>query len=412
MSDIQVSREPYIDAPEGHAVYAQNPSYTSVEGRMLLEAVKHEGLHIDDQNRKWYYHERIYRRRSDDNGETWTAEPDLTRESPSALDGEHRTVPMHVLDPNEDLLVSFHCTYEIDTREAMFQGGSRRQKTYRIRYEISRDGGRTWSPSHQVIDHRDAYGEIAWGPGLRYGGTGAMADLFAWTFLDDGALVFGLTVANAEGGREGVVYVQARWNADRSDLVFTVGDLILMPSGKFPGSCCEPAVAHLGGTRLFNTMRCQGDPSTGIYSTRYSTVSEDGGLTWSEPEPLRYDDGATVWTPASYSQFVRSSKTGKTYWFANILPDPVHGQTPRYPLTSAEFDTDSCRIIRASVRSAQELPHGAPAERRYTNWGSYEERGTLDLILTLPEQPKHTDFSAMTRPEAFTADCIRYRIQV
>jgi len=171
-------------------------------------------------------------------------------------------------------------------------------------------------------------------------------------------------------------------------------------------------VAHLGGARLFNTMRCQGDPSTGVYATRFSTVSEDGGLTWSVPEPLQYDDGSTVWTPASYSQFIRSGKTGRTYWLANILSGPVHGQTPRYPLTIAEFDTVNCRIIKASVRSIQELPEGAPTERRYTNWGSYVERWTGDLILTLPEQPKQTDFSAMTRPEEFTADCIRYRIVI
>jgi hypothetical protein len=141
-------------------------------------------------------------------------------------------------------------------------------------------------------------------------------------------------------------------------------------------------------------------------------MSRDGGLTWSAPEPLRYDDGTTVWTPASYSQFVESSKTGRTYWLANILSEPVHGQMPRYPLTIAEFDTEHCCILRNTVRTIQDLPDGAPLQRRYTNWGSYEERGTGDFVLTLPEQPKHMDFTAMTRPEDFTADCIRYRIQI
>ena len=412
MEDMKINRETYIDAPEGHAVYVQNPSYVADEGCTIIESVKHEALHIDDRGRKYYYHDRIYRRRSEDNGQTWSAEPDLTRESPTALDGEHRTVPMHVLDPNGGRLISFHCTYEVDTREAMFQSGCRRQRTYRLHYEISSDGGRSWSPSRQVVDHREGYDAVHWGPGFRCGESGGMADLFAWTFLDDGTLVFGLTATNAEAGREGVVFVQARWREDRSDLVFTVGDLILLPPGQFPVSCCEPAVAHLGGTELYNVMRCQGDESRGVYATRYSTMSSDGGLTWSTPEPLRYDDGATVWTPASYSQFVESSKTGRTYWIANILSESVHGQMPRYPLAMAEFDTEHRCVLRNTVRTIQELPDGAPEQRRYTNWGSYEERGTGDLILVLPEQPKHMDFTVMTRPEDFTADCIRYRIQI
>jgi hypothetical protein len=32
--------------------------------------------------------------------------------------------------------------------------------------------------------------------------------------------------------------------------------------------------------------------------------------------------------------------------------------------------------------------------------------------MTLPEQPKLMDFTAMTRPEQYTADCFRYRISL
>ena len=207
------------------------------------------------------------------------------------------------------------------------------------------------------------------------------------------------------------MYIRANWNDDGTDLQFRCGDLITLGPDQASGGCCEPAVAYLGGERLFNVMRCQGDEERGIYSVRYCTISEDGGMTWSEPTPFQYDDGTTVWTPASYSQFVRMSETGKTYWIANILPGPVYGQTPRYPLAIAEFDVERCCILRDTVRVIKDLPEGAPHDRRYTNWGSYEDRETGDLIMVMPEQPKYISFSEMTKPEEFTADCVRFRIK-
>ena len=135
-------------------------------------------------------------------------------------------------------------------------------------------------------------------------------------------------------------------------------------------------------------------------------------MNWTDPAPLVYEDGGTVWTPASPHRFYLSSKTGRTYVLANILPDPVRGQTPRYPLTIAEFDTDRLCVLRDTVQVIQDLPEGAPESRRYTNFSMYEERGSGDLILQMPEQPKDVEFEAMTKPEDFTADCIRFRIEI
>lgn len=419
---IAVEKELHMSAPEGVAVYVQNTAYTSAEGLTLLEGAKHEAMAIASATDKTYYHPRIFRRRSTDNGRTWSSESDIATEHPDDLAGERICTPVHLLDKNQDTLICLYATYEIDPSEPMFTGGNLRQRTYRMRYQLSRDGGKTWTNSEQVIDSRAEYDATNWGPGLEYGQNGGMANLLGYTWLDDGTLVFGLTVSNVEihdsdnefveEGNWGVKYVRASWNHDNTDLEFQCGDTITVGPDVASGGCAEPALVSLGGSRLFNTMRCQGDESTGLYSSRQSTISEDGGLTWSEPEPLRYDDGSPVWTPASYSQFFPLSKTGKIYWIANILPGPVHGQTPRYPLTIAEFDADRCCILRDTVQTIYDLPDGAPTERRYTNWGSYEERGTGDLILTMPEQPKSMNYTDMTKPEEFTADCIRFKITI
>jgi hypothetical protein len=407
---IQVDTEHYISAREGMAVYAQNPSYTNVEGSDLLVSVKDEGMLVDPAVGKVYYHDRIYRRRSTDGGVSWIDEPNFSEEDPTDLTGEHRNVPMHVLDPNTNVLISFYSTYDIDPNEPMFSAGNLRQRTYRMHYQISRDGGLAWSGSQQVIDCREGHDATQWAPVLRYGERGALADMLAYTWLEDGSLVFGMTVKGASV--EGTIYARARWSEAGSTLDFTFGDLITVGPDFTGRRCCEPAVTCLGGERLFNAMRCQGDEASGIHSTRQCTISEDGGMTWSNPEPLRYDDGDPVWNPASFSQFVKSTKTGKTYWLANILPGPVYGQTPRYPLTIAEFDTEACCILKDTVRVILDLPEGAPDERRYTNWGLYEERGTGDLIMTLPEQPKFMNYTDMTKAEEFTADCVKVRIKI
>ena len=135
-------------------------------------------------------------------------------------------------------------------------------------------------------------------------------------------------------------------------------------------------------------------------------------MTWSEPTPLVYGDGSTVWTPASPHRFFASSKTGKSYVIANILPGPVYGQTPRYPLTIAEFDAGRVCVLRDTVQVIQDLPEGAPKSRRYTNFSMYEERGTGDLILLMPEQPKKVEMGEMTRAEDMEADCIEFRVRL
>jgi hypothetical protein len=129
-------------------------------------------------------------------------------------------VPMHVLDPNRNVLIAFYSTYDIDPNEPMFRAGNLRQRTYRMHYQLSRDGGRIWSGSRHVIDCRDGHDSIQWAPIRRYRERGVLAH----TWLEDGSLVFGMTIMGTS--IEGVIYSRARWNEDGSNLEFTFGDLI------------------------------------------------------------------------------------------------------------------------------------------------------------------------------------------
>jgi hypothetical protein len=412
-----ITRELYMPAPDGIAVYAQNPAYASATGSRIVETMKHEAVLFNEGGHRTYYHPRIFRRVSDDNGRTWREQPDFYNEDPRTPNTTHRHVPIHLLHPQRDVLLSFHGTFETDLTQSMFARGNRRQRTCRMWWQISRDRGDTWSEPTQIIDSRPGHEATHWAPGITFEENGAISDLATPRVLDDGSIVLGLTALNVkregeadvEGGH-GVRFAHGWFEGDT--LQWRIGDLLSVSPAQSSRGLCEPTVTSLGGHRLFCAMRSQGDEARGIFSTRFTAVSDDAGMTWSAPEPLRYDTGDIVWTPASLSAFVTSSRTGETYWLANILPGPVHGQMPRYPLCIARFDRERRCIVKDSVRLIQDREPRLPEQVRYTNWGVYEERGSGDLMLTLPEQPKLMNFTDMTRPEDFTADCFRYRLEL
>lgn len=418
MTAIRISRDTHIRAPDGAAVYAY-ASYAEPHGTRLLETVRHEGLAFTPAGRQ-YYPAKVYRRTSDDHGRTWN-DGDLILEASLGTHVGTSLFPHRpVLHAGRGILVDFHASYDVDPAQPMFGIGNLRQRTYRSFYRLSHDGGRSWSAAVQIIDERPDYDETLWAPGVRHGHTGATPDGLA-VFLPDGSFVQGFTRYHPEAPAENtcdmakevhvsVIYGRARFSEDGLRLHWRFGEEISVPFPLSAIGACEPTALSLGGLKLCNTMRCQGDPKHGFYSSRQMTVSEDGGMTWSAPEPLRYDDGGQVWTPASLHGFFVSSKTGRAYLLANLLDAPVYGQCPRYPLCIAEFDRAQCRVLRTTRQVIQDLPPGAPTDRRYTNWGQYEERRTGDLILLMPEQPKRMNYAEMRKPEDMTSDCVRFRI--
>ena len=412
MSRIDIVQEPYITAPAGAAVYAR-ATYTRAGGSELLESVRHELWKQFCGATCW--------RRSPDNGNTWTEEEppstDAVR-SPTTECYPHQLF----LDEQNDVLIALLTVYDDkDDYDRHLGIGSQLQRTRRCYYQLSHDGGVTWTALQQVIDERPEFDATHWAPHIHCGTTGGIPSGQP-VFLPDGTFVIGVIISHPEADprnttpralehHASIIYAQARLTADRSALVWRFGDEITIPYPLSSEGCCEPALCHLGGTRLFNSMRCQGDEAEGIYTTRYSTVSEDGGLTWSEPAPLLYDDGERVHMPASFARFFHSSKTDKQYLIGNIIDRPVYAQTPRYPLCIAEFDVERVCVLRDTVSVIKDRPADAPEDRRYSNWGQLEERGSGDLLLTMPEQPGTVNFAEITHADQYTSHCIRFRVR-
>lgn len=118
---------------------------------------------------------------------------------------------------------------------------------------------------------------------------------------------------------------------------------------------------------------------------KWSSVSSDEGLTWSEITDLRYDTGEQFYSPATYARTIRSTVTGKLYCFLNISTDPPVGNGPRYPLQVAEIDEESICLKKETVTIIDDRnPVLDSRHLQLSNFGLLEDREnqTMELYLT------------------------------
>jgi hypothetical protein len=406
---IQSSRTLHIPTNGTDAMHMDGVSYVRAQGSALLQYVD-----IQSYKDKSFYTSQTYERVSQDNGKSFT-ERNLEACAKSEDLGEAEQVlgASLVLDEKRDLLFRFRRSQKGCYRAGDDHFWNLMMSTRKSWYQISRDGGDTWGELKQIIDSRPGFDGDNWSAVTQYGKNGAVPTDF--TFNEEGDVIAAFSLYNYHAMKEGalsyaVVYARGTWKESDGEFDWTFGDVVELPPDVSSYGCIEPCTVSLGGGRLANAMRCQGDASRGIYSLRYVTHSEDSGRTWSEPAPLCYDDGSTVWNPAAYASFFRSSKTGKVYFVSNILDEPVYRQAPRYRLAIAEFDSDRMCLVRDSVHIIQEKPDDAPAARRYSNWSKYEDRETQELVLLLAEEPRYKNYADFSEPKDMAADLYEYRL--
>jgi hypothetical protein len=363
---LQVQEVPFFHAPRKPLdIWALNICYATLHGRNMLMTrvqVDYRGQH--DWRQAIDYNQRML---SFDNGHTWAEQGPVAQNTATSL----QTAWMHFLDPDNGFLLGVFAKGEAP--------GDRPRKLY---YEISKDAGRTWSTSREIpCSGRDCNTTRSTSR-FHSDVQELSADQPPFAKLDDGTIVCGFELTDrGNEANQGTIFLRAVWTHSGNDLRWEVGETIIGPKDSQP--VCEPDLLHLGGQRLFATMRCQGSEKAGAYSTRQCALSQDGGRTWSKTWPMKYDDGSPVFVPASIAAFERDPLTGKVYWFANILDKPVYGQLPRSPLCISEFDTKRLCLIKSTVTSV--IPPCTP-KPPYSNFGHYRDRETGDFVIIPAEQ--------------------------
>ncbi len=280
----------------------------------------------------------------------------------------------------------------------------------------SADFGRTWSSPVQLRYEPgpDFDPERPLAPEFLHRNEGYIGNNLAR--CRDGTLVICLAHANAPGDpqndrrpwRMGSLCFQGRWNAERREYQWRPGQRVEISPSRSARGLMEPETAELSDGRLLVVWRGSTTGWDGTKTTtpgrKFYSLSNDRGLTLSEPAEWSYDDGSSFYSPSSIHRLIRHTRTGKLYWLGNITADPPQGNSPRYPLVIAEVDETHAALRRDTVTSIDDRQPDQPAEMQLSNFSLLEDRrtGNLELYLTIYGE----------RPEnVFTADCYRYTLQ-
>ncbi len=121
---------------------------------------------------------------------------------------------------------------------------------------------------------------------------------------------------------------------------------------KSSGGLSEPHCIQMADGRLLVLFRAGGtlpdQEHPGIPSVKLVSTSADGGMSWTEPRPLTYEDSKYVYSSRSFSDII-TMPNGKSYAVMNISDEPCYNCDPRTELYIAEIDPERLCLKRSSV---------------------------------------------------------------
>jgi hypothetical protein len=187
----------------------------------------------------------------------------------------------------------------------------------------------------------------------------------------------------ADSRNIGSLCFAGRWDPAKRDYAWTAGKPVWVPRHVSSRGLMEPDVAELKDGRVLVVWRCSNagiDPAQEPGRKRFS-VSSDGSMTLSPLADLKYDDGTGFYSPSSYHLLMRHSVNGKLYWFGNLSAGPTSGNEPRYPLVIAEVKETIPALKKATVTVIDDRKPDDPRPVSLSNFAVIENRQTHDFEL-------------------------------
>ncbi len=190
----------------------------------------------------------------------------------------------------------------------------------------------------------------------------------------------------------GSLCVVGKWREQSSTYVWSAGKPVWVSRSTSSRGLMEPEVAELKDGRVLVVWRTSNaglDPNK-VRGRKFFSLSADGGQTLDEPQPWTYDDGTAFYSPSSIHRMIRHSVTGKLYWIGNISSTPPRGNSPRYPLVIAEVDEEIPAIRRDTITLIDDREKSDSPKLQLSNFSLFENRENhlLEIYLTrLGEDP-------------------------
>ncbi|HEY2974346.1 MAG TPA: sialidase family protein [Pyrinomonadaceae bacterium] len=407
---VTVVKEVYMKHPGRGVGISVSPRY--VGPNRELEEIAFDGLKDDTPVG-------VRRRRSPDNGRTWSQweplPPMVLNENGTRVDwwmgGGNGAGASNFYDPVAKVSVS------IWLRQTGYDptGSSLKPIHNQLFYRISHDYERTWGEPKQFLyedgapfDSKDPFNEGFLLRNEAYPGNNTIRH-------SNGTYIH--CAANATDPNDperqqrqmqiGSICFVGKWDGNKKDYIWTSGNRISISPKLSPRGLLEPAVAELKDRRLFVIWRGSSarlDPLK-VPGRKWYSLSADGGITLSPVRELKYDDGSSFYSPSSYHRLLRHSQTGKLYWIGNIVSDPPKGSNPRYPLVIAEVNEELPALKRKTVTVIDDRQPGEDEGLELSNFEILENRQSheIEIYLSRYGEDPH-DFWA--------ADAYRYKLRL
>ena len=255
----------------------------------------------------------------------------------------------------------------------------------RIFFEISFDGGRNFCAPRQII--QDGYDEVNWAEGIYWGKNQSMLS-FSEIIKTNGCLILPAQrmPLDADFAKPYRMALEAgcfigRWKGD--SISWNCAKWRTIEKERSVRGVYEPAIAELRDGGMIMVCRASSTGNLEMPSFKWCSFSDDGGLAWTSPEPLKYDDGVPAFSPSSGSKFIRSSQNGKLYWIGNLSDQNPEGSRPRYPLLISEFDEDKKALKRESIKVFDTRNENDSPLVQLSNFKVYEDRETHEFVLNM-----------------------------
>ena len=315
------------------------------EGTLLLCAALYDGSDSGIGNLLW---------RSRDEGESWEQLGFLEKSFCCDRDGSMRKV-----GGNAALYADAEAGVILFTSNEMYWNRNDFASTKRCsRFftRLSYDNGATWTDKQYVVlPGRSAEDPI---PGVVYGRNFALSMASQTLRTDTGDLLVALQCQiTDENGKlvepAGFHFFQsgalhARWNEAENRYDWSMSEYVRVTPEESTRGVFEPTFARLAKDRYIMVMRGSNMKAPQITGQKFFSVSDDGGMRWSRPQPLRYDDGDVVYASSSVPKLLAHSN-GKLYYIGVITDRNPDGNLPRAPLCIAELDRETCTVRRGTV---------------------------------------------------------------
>lgn len=329
----------------GLPAYVGWPAYVSAEQDVIRATL------MDNTQPGTYPKGRVFIAESADGGKQWR--PIKPTESDPEAGGHY------FLDESQNALIRL---YNRSPQGRDSQGQTARPHDVLAQY--SRDAGQTWTPAEPIDSGSYYYNPIR---------------------MRNGNLVWGYQKDGSDGRLHGGVQIGC-WCDDGNGVNWQRGASLTLPPEKSSVGPCEPALGELADGRLFVVMRQQypvtpTQDTPGFPSVKFFAVSVDSGRTWGALQPLTYDDGRYVYSPASMPGVIVSSKTRRVYVLLNIADRSVTGCDPRSALHIAELDQERLCLKRQTVAIVDMKHEEHHHLVRFSNFALIEERQTKNWLL-------------------------------